>query len=251
MDFNFSKRMGRRMTWIVPTGIATSVLYFYLSSHLESWIELGSGFHISAVMFVCCLLIAVQDVAIDGIVCDILNEDDYDKGALMQSLGQIVGPFLSANIYLMISSKTWCVETLGLKQELVTMNGWLHFQGVFCTVAVIVSFYLLKEPETGEKPEITTAGLLKLIPKIVLHKNTRWEILISPCFELVYTFVGRYYMIRLQDIGFSKEEVSFLDSFMIVGDLLVMVILGKMKIAKKVWKSYRYSNTICYFVVSF
>lgn len=83
MDFNFSKRLGRRMTWIIPTGIITSVLYMYLSHHLTDWIIVGNGFLISFYLFLMCLMIAIQDVAIDGIVCDILLPSDYDKGALM------------------------------------------------------------------------------------------------------------------------------------------------------------------------
>ena len=113
-----------------------------------------------------------------------------------------------------------------------------------------MGYALLHEPKGIEQPEISTVDLIKLIPKIVTHKVGRWEILSTPIFELVYIFVGSYYMIRLQDIGFTKEEVSFMDSFMIVGDLVVMVILGKMSIGNNCWKSYRYSNTICYLVVS-
>lgn len=151
---------------------------------------------------------------------------------------------------MLLSSKEWCVNTLGLTDQLVTMPGWLRFSAVYTIIAVVVGYLLLKEPKNFEKPEITTMGLVKVIPKIVFHKNTRWELLVTPAFELLYGFVGQYYMIRLQDIGFSKEEVSFLDSFMIVGDLIIMAILGKMSIANDCWKAYRYSNTICYLVVS-
>lgn len=83
MDFNFSRKIGRRMSWIVPTGIVASGLIFYMGYSVEELIQLGDGFWISFLMFVICLFIAVQDVAIDGIVCDILLPSDYDKGALM------------------------------------------------------------------------------------------------------------------------------------------------------------------------
>ena len=83
MDSYFSKRIGRRMTWIIPSGILTSIMYWAISSKMSSWIDGGEGFLISVNMFFMCLLIAIQDVAIDGLVCDILVQSDYDKGALM------------------------------------------------------------------------------------------------------------------------------------------------------------------------
>ena len=87
MDFNYSRRFGRRMTWIVPCGILTGVMYWILKDSLQTMVETGDGSKITSYLFFTCLLIAIQDVAIDGIVCDILLEKDYDKGALMQSLG--------------------------------------------------------------------------------------------------------------------------------------------------------------------
>lgn len=168
----------------------------------------------------------------------------------MQSLGQIIGPFLSANVYLLLSSEKWCMETLGLSGALLNLQTWLTFCSVFSIVASVVSFFLLKEPHHGEKPEISVKGLTQIVPKILFHKNARWEILMSFLFEITYNFVGQFYIVRLQEIGFSKEELSFIDSFMVVGDLLIMVILSKMDIAKNALKSYRYSNTICFIVVS-
>ena len=104
---------------------------------------------------------------------------------------------MSANIYMLLSSSDWCKSVLGLDQALLNLPVWLQFSAIYCVLASIFSFLVLKEPEVDEKPDITISGLLVLIPKILFQKNARWEILITPFFELTYAFVGRYYIIRL------------------------------------------------------
>ena len=70
-------------------------------------------------LFSICLFVAIQDVAIDGIVCDVLNEEDYEQGANMQNVGQIFGLFGGSNAFLLISNDTWCQKYLGLNQKLI------------------------------------------------------------------------------------------------------------------------------------
>ena len=59
MDFNYVRKIGRRMSWIIPTGIVSSVLFWYLGFSIEDLIREGNGFQLSLVMFVICLFIAV------------------------------------------------------------------------------------------------------------------------------------------------------------------------------------------------
>jgi len=106
--------IGRRISWIVPTGIITACLYLYYGPRLDEMVSNLDTFNIAIILFSICFFVALQDIAIDGMVCDILNEEDYKAGTLMQTLGQIVGPFLSANIYLLLSSEKVCKDMFGI-----------------------------------------------------------------------------------------------------------------------------------------
>lgn len=134
---------------------------------------------------------------------------------------------------------------------MITLPGFLNFVGIYTLIGTIISFYLLNEPKDAEQPDISAIELIKLVPKIVFHKETRWEILMTPIFETVYSFVERYYIIRIQDMGFSKEEISMWDSSTFFIDLGVMFLLGRLSISEKYWDYYRVSNTVCYLTVTF
>lgn len=57
-------------------------------------------------------------MAIDGLVVDALNEEDHDKGAIMQNVGQILGPFISSNIFILGSNPEWCQRNLGISEPI-------------------------------------------------------------------------------------------------------------------------------------
>jgi len=94
-------------------------MYSFMSFKILFWLEnLEIGF-VSIYLFLLCFFVAIQDVAIDGIVCDILNEEDYDKGASMQNLGQIFGMFAGANVFLLLSSDEFCQSKFGASGAVV------------------------------------------------------------------------------------------------------------------------------------
>lgn len=162
----------------------------------------------------------------------------------------MIGGYISMNIFLLISSKTWCAETLGLSQELITLPGMLKLVSGYTVASSLASIFLLEEPKDFDQPEISAGELFKLMPKIIFHKETRWVILLAPIFETLYTFVGSYYVIKIQNMGFTKEQISAWDSKLIVLDLATMVLLGKLSISEKYWHYYKISNTVCFVTVS-
>ena len=74
---------------------------------------------ITIVLFIQNCFVALQDVAIDGIVCEILPHDLHKWGVLMQTLGQIIGPFLSATIFMELNSAHFCQTWLGTEKEIL------------------------------------------------------------------------------------------------------------------------------------
>jgi len=49
---------------------------------------------------------------------------------------------------------------------------------------------------------------------------------------------------RLQDIGFTIEELSFFDSYMILFDIGVVFLIGALNLKDKLWYYFSLSNTM-------
>ena len=87
MDVYYSGRFGKRMSWIIPISIVSAILYFIFAYSYEGWLESKDTVALAGFLFIQFVLVAIQDVAIDGMVCEILKPADYEKGSLMQTLG--------------------------------------------------------------------------------------------------------------------------------------------------------------------
>ena len=141
MDVYYSRYLGKRMSWILPISVIASAMFFLFANKVEVWIDQQAHQELALYIFIQFVFIAFQDVAIDSMVCEILNEEDYEKGSLMQTLGQTVGPFLCCNMFILLISEKFGSETLGLKGSLITVHGFLIFMGFFVlatTVGVLV-----------------------------------------------------------------------------------------------------------------
>ena len=167
----------------------------------------------------------------------------------MQTLGQIAGPFISANLYLLLSSDEFCKNSLGLSSALLNYTNFTRFLGSFTLFATFFAFIIVKEDVNVEEAEITLNELLIITPKIVIHKNTKYELLIGFLFQLLHYFMGSVYVLRLLSIGFKKEEIGMFDSYMIVADILVVFSMGLIDINENLWKYYKLSNTTIFCAV--
>ena len=95
------------------------MLYAYLRLNIEDYIRNGDFKMLSIYLFLVCLFVAIQDVAIDGIVCDVLVDDDLDFGSSMQTLGQISGGFIGCQLYLLLSNQEWCQSAFGTQEAVL------------------------------------------------------------------------------------------------------------------------------------
>ena len=116
VDACFSKRFGRRKTWVVPIQLLAGVLMIGGSDYVES--ELGldntamlagsssssgaeaaaSSMNVQGVtffFFTLYFLMATQDIAVDGWALTMLSKKNRGKGPICNSIGQNIGYFLS------------------------------------------------------------------------------------------------------------------------------------------------------------
>jgi len=63
------------------------LILLYSSQTIETWIDQLDVKSITLTGFLCCLIIASQDIAVDGLVLTILSENYVGLGSVTQGMG--------------------------------------------------------------------------------------------------------------------------------------------------------------------
>jgi len=163
VDAVFSKRFGRRKSWLVPVQGLAGVIMIGGSGYVERQLGLGNGAGastnaagslnvkgVTAFFFALYFLMATQDIAVDGWALTMLSKKNRGRGPVCNSIGQNFGYFLSFVGFLAFndadSSENLWRPLLGLKSKpgegVVSLGGFIRFMGFFMlAVTTYVAFF--------------------------------------------------------------------------------------------------------------
>mmetsp|Transcript_15230 Transcript_15230/g.33236 ORF Transcript_15230/g.33236 Transcript_15230/m.33236 type:complete len:562 (-) Transcript_15230:452-2137(-) len=180
VDACFSKRFGRRKSWLVPIQLIAGALMMGGSDYVEQ--ELGldavgsSGTDEAGSMnvrgvtfffFTLYFLMATQDIAVDGWALTMLSRKNRGKGPICNSIGQNIGYFLSYVGFLALndadSSENLWRPLLGLSSRpgvgLVSLGGFVKFMGgCMIVLTILVSIFKAEVDMSIEGGDMCTVG---------------------------------------------------------------------------------------------
>lgn len=170
VDAFFSKRFGRRKSWLVPIQIIAGALMVGGSDYVEQELGLDSAVNMDATsaidaansmnvrgvtffFFTLYFLMATQDIAVDGWALTMLSRKNRGKGPICNSIGQNIGYFLSYVGFLALndveSSENLWRPLLRLPSRpgvgLVSLGGFVKFMGAFMLVITVLVGLFKKE----------------------------------------------------------------------------------------------------------
>ncbi len=179
VDACFSKRFGRRKSWLVPIQLMAGMLMVGGSGYVEQELGLnnesvgmvdgvldsaaaaaGTAMEqtmnvrgVTLFFFTLYFLMATQDIAVDGWALTMLSRKNRGKGPICNSIGQNIGYFLSYVGFLALndeqSSENLWRPLLRLPSRpgtgLVSLGGFVKFMGSFMLVITVLVGLFKKE----------------------------------------------------------------------------------------------------------
>ena len=254
MDTKFYRKIGKRFSWIIPTTIFICTLMYVFAEKTEEWLEQNKSYNLFLMNFALFLFIATQDVAIDGMVCEVLNPEDYEKGALMQTLGQSVGPMIACNVFILLISKEFAASSLNRENALITISGFIRFLAIYIFVCTVVAYFAINEKnmvtvegDDSDLPhELSLKELLGLIPRMFTDVNIRKVLVMPALFEAFILFTDACAYLKLIEKGFKLVFLNKFDLYFFIIDITVIFVLGRVNILENVWKYYKISIDVLY-----
>ena len=176
VDAVWSRRFGRRKSWITPIQTISGFSLVWLGRRIETLMkEAGANdgqgvWSFTGWWFLLVLLCATQDIAVDGWAISLISPQNLSYASTAQTVGLTAGSFLSFTVFLALNApdfaNTWFRKT-PLKVGLVSLGGYMEFWGWVYLVVTLGLAVLKKEERSKDRDGIIEVyrsmwGVLKL-----------------------------------------------------------------------------------------
>eukprot|EP00960_Hanusia_phi_P050129 760014-Hanusia_phi.AAC.2 len=151
VDSCYDSRVGRRRSWLIPAQLVCGVIMVFSSSAINYLIGSdGNGnlavSELTLCFFVLYLLMATQDIAVDGWALTILSRKNVGWASTCNSTGQTLGYILSFIVFMALNntefSNLYARRAMGWPPQeagLITLGGFMSFWGwVFLATTLYV-----------------------------------------------------------------------------------------------------------------
>lgn len=215
VDAVWSRRFGRRKSWITPIQIISGISMIWLGARIDKMM-IASGENDGASVwsftgwwFLLVLLCATQDIAVDGWAISLLSIPNLSYASTAQTVGLTAGSFLSHTVFLALNAPDFANRWFrAAPQELglLSLGGYMKFWGWVYLAVTLGLVILKKEDKTKERDSIMEVyrsmwGVLKL-------KNVHVLIIIMLIGKLGFVTNDAVTNLKLLDKGFGQANLA-------------------------------------------
>lgn len=214
VDAVYFKRVGQRRTWVMPLQLVVGVTLLFLASALGELIS-SEGSDVKTLtwtFFFLYVLLASQDIAVDGWALTMLSEKHVGLASTCNAIGQMIGFFVCFTGFLTLNSYG------------VDLGAFISFWGyVFIVSAIFV--YFTKEKPCENEMNISTAyaqafSILKLPAVMKLSAVLLTRFIAFSASETLTT-------LKLLDKGVPKTHMATMSAIMTPLNLAMPMLTRK------------------------
>lgn len=215
VDAVWSRRFGRRKSWITPIQTISGISLIWLGGRIGKMM-VAAGEHEGAGVwsftgwwFLLVLLCATQDIAVDGWAISLLSIPNLSYASTAQTVGLTAGSFLSHTVFLAFNAPDFAnrwFRTTPQDYGLMTLGGYMKFWGWFYLIVTCGLVVLKREDKTKERDSImevyrSMSGVLKL-------KNIHTLIIVMLIAKLGFVTNEAVTNLKLLDKGFGQANLA-------------------------------------------
>ncbi|KAJ9630230.1 hypothetical protein H2204_008591 [Knufia peltigerae] len=163
VDAVWSRRFGRRKSWITPIQTISGLSMIYLGGRIDELMKKagerdGAGvWGFTGWWFLLVFLCATQDIAVDGWAISLLSMQNISYASTAQTVGLTAGSFLSHTVFLALQAPDFAnkwFRTVPQDYGLFTLGGYMAFWGWVYLLVTLAIAVMKKEDKTNEREGI-------------------------------------------------------------------------------------------------
>jgi len=231
VDGYYSKKFGRRKSWMLPSQYFIGFMMLYLSFNIENLIS-GSILKLTICCFILNFGAATQDIAVDGWCLTMLSKQNVGWASTCNTVGQTAGYFLGNTVFLALESKefsnNWIRHFLNFDPQdygVVTLPRFLYFWGIiFIIVTTLIGLF------KSEKQDNDSDGVVETY--LTLSKILKKKIVIT---FIIFTLTSRIGLcavdsitsLKLIEKGIPKENLALMAIPLTPIQIILPLIISK------------------------
>ncbi|CAF3933200.1 unnamed protein product [Rotaria sp. Silwood1] len=189
IDALYSKRFGRRKSWLVPIQLSMAGILLLLSFFVESFITNLRIILLTVIFIFIVFLTATQDICVDGLAITLFSATNPQWASTSQTVGQTLGRFLGSSFLLTFESANFTNRFIrkpfslpSAASGLFTVEQFIRIAALFILVVTTCLVLFLREKEdvsnsNGEETESlslleTYLSIWKLLKKKCIQQLT-------------------------------------------------------------------------------
>ena len=215
VDAVWSRRFGRRKSWIVPIQAVSGLSMIYLGRKIDEMMvaagaDGGAGaWAFTGWWFLLVFLCATQDIAVDGWAISLLSIQNISYASTAQTVGLTAGQFLSHTVFLAFNAPDFANRWFRTNRQdygLISLGGYMGFAGWAYFIVTIGLAVLKREEKNRDRDGIIEVyrsmwGILKL-------KNILTIIIIHLIAKLGFVTNEAVTNLKLLDKGFGQANMA-------------------------------------------
>lgn len=203
VDAIYSRKVGRRKSWIIPVQLVSGVTLLYLGFIIDKSMAdpAPNLITITTCFFLLVLFCATQDIAVDGWALTVLSPESLSFASTAQTVGMNCGYFLSFTVFLALSSPEFANKYLRLEPQedgLFGLGGYLTFWG---WMYILITALLVFVPE--DPPHLARHNHEKLNAEHYKHEsahNRPFDKTKQYMQDLLHIYNSMYQVLRLPNV---------------------------------------------------
>ncbi|EME26430.1 MFS transporter, PAT family isoform 2 [Galdieria sulphuraria] len=232
VDGYYSRRMGRRKTWIIPVQTLSGLSLVLCGKKIESWVENVQVTPLTVISFLLVLMVATQDIAVDGWALTMLSKTFIGYASTCQSLGVTCGFFSSFTGFLALSDEYFCDTYIrffiGGQGALLSLSGMLILTGILylCLTAVLI---ILKREDPPPRSASTckVSTFFHQLYRLMQLPNLRTLIGVLLLAKIAFAVQDNVYSLKLLERGFRRQDLAFVAIFQLPFQVLGTILIGR------------------------
>ncbi|RLV91400.1 putative membrane protein [Spathaspora sp. JA1] len=200
VDSIYSKKWGRRRSWIIPIQTVSGLMLLSLGYIIDDLLLDTSKYlwQITGSFFMLVFFCATQDIAVDGWALTCLSPHSLSFASTAQTIGINLGYFMSFTIFLALSSPDFTNKYLRAvpieDKGLFSLGQYLTFWGwMYLIVTLVIILYIPEDPPHLVKINQDKRMSEKLAAQKTIYNSNKWQ-------ELTQVYLSMYKVLQLPNV---------------------------------------------------
>lgn len=217
VDAVWSRRLGRRKSWITPVQLLSGLAMLYLAGRVESMLNSAGEsdanvWTFTKWWFFLVFLCATQDIAVDGWALTLISPQNISYASTAQTVGLTAGHFLSYTVFLALNSPDFAnrwfrsAANIDPKHGLLSLSGYMAFAGWAYIIVTFLLFLLKKEERTTDKDGIME--VYRSMWSVLKLKNIQMIIVLHLIAKIGFQANEAVTSLKLIDKGFGQDNMA-------------------------------------------